>query len=93
MITQLETVHRARIYYDIETDDPASDRVYGFIEKVENKAFNTAQALNLECETNSGGGCWGPYIILEGVDRAAVAQAAGAIERYIRRWRGARVEP
>ena len=93
MITLLETVHRARIHYDIETDDPTSARFYGFLGKVQNKAFNTAQALSLECETNSGGICWGPYITLEGKDRAAVAQAAGTIERYIQRWRGARVEP
>lgn len=87
MHSQIETVHRCRIFYDMDSENMC--RVEDFITKVERFAFR----LNgIEVDTFSGNAAFSPWVLLECHDRISLVNVVERVECYIQRWRGAKLE-
>lgn len=86
----VERLFRCRIDYEVETDY-SKPQTQDPLTKISKKAHDWASAANVEITDNTGGPCWNAYFTFEGPDESAVREVAEKVERFIKRFRGAKI--
>lgn len=82
----IDTVYRTRIEYNFDNAYDNFEKVDRFINQLDEKY------PNLNTESQEGGPCWFAYFIIEGANKQEVLEYASELCRYIKRFKGYRIE-
>ena len=87
---RIETIHRLSIHYDNHSSD---EHTSDALEKIAAKLGDMIRASGVEeVENNTGGPCWGPYLIVESDNLKRVQEYEAKALRYLKRWKHITIE-
>lgn len=82
----IETVYRLTLHYDAKKG--ADLCTVDAQERIATKLGDMTRASGVEeVENNTGGPCWGPYIIVESDNLQRLQEYEGKALRYLKRWK------
>ena len=88
----IDTVYRSRIEYILGIDDPDKNN-YDDYDKIHNFILGLNKDYpDVYFNFNSGGICWFAFVVIEGFNKENVFKCVSKLCRYIKRFKGYRIE-